>query len=94
MIVWGADAYLEEIGMLYGTFVAGGRYNPSTDKWKSVSPPPLSNRIFKLATWADTQMLVWGGFSGAPSLDGAGYDPVTDTWPTNLGPTVYLYRWP
>jgi N-acetylneuraminic acid mutarotase len=89
MIVWGGIKYIND-----GSPPAGYRYNPSTDHWIPMAPPPLSNRKFQLATWADTQMLVWGGWPNNPSPDGAGYDPVTDTWPTNLGPTVYLYRWP
>lgn len=68
---------------------AGARYNPATDSWRPMSPPPLSSRIWHEATWTGKEMIVWGGASAdiEHRLDGAAYDPVTDRWrPIASGP--------
>jgi N-acetylneuraminic acid mutarotase len=45
---------------LYGD---GGRYNPKTNTWAPVTttgaPIPRSEHT---AVWANTQMIIWGGF--------------------------------
>jgi N-acetylneuraminic acid mutarotase len=79
MIVWGGDN---------GNAIArnsGGRFNPATDTWTATAiagAPPA--RLSHTAVWTGTEMIVWGGLSGAFSFqtlgDGARYNPQTDTW--------------
>ena len=81
MIVWGGIA-----GELWGFSDSGGRYDPATDTWLSVSghnaPSPRMNHT---AVWTGTEMIVWGGSNGSAMSDGGKYNPVTDTWvPTAL----------
>ncbi|HEU5180202.1 MAG TPA: MopE-related protein [Candidatus Polarisedimenticolia bacterium] len=76
MIVWGGIA-----GELWGYSDSGGRYDPATDTWLSLSlhnaPSPRMNHT---AVWTGTDMIVWGGRSGSSMSDGGKYNPVTDTW--------------
>jgi hypothetical protein len=71
MIVWGGDG---------GPFVnigdTGGRYDPATDSWSTVSASGfLSNKVGHVASWADGTMVIWNG------NDNSGrYNPITDTW--------------
>lgn len=63
--------------------------------WFKMSEPPILGRVGHVAVWTGTAMIVWGGvqeelgdaFAGIPAglLDGASYDPTTDTW-TKLPP--------
>lgn len=60
----------------------GGRYDPSTDSW---SPTTTNNapegRFFHTAVWANTTMIVWGGYGhDGPVNTGAQYDPLNDSW--------------
>ncbi len=61
----------------------GGRYNPGSDTWQSISvigaPSPRTNAA---AVWTGTDMLVWGGFSSTLGHlnDGGLYNPVSNTW--------------
>ncbi len=80
MIVWGGCTYSL---IQFGT---GGRYNPATDTWSSMSeisgPAP---RYSQTAVWTGTKMIVWGGISYATGIaaylnTGGVYDPVSDTW--------------
>ena len=64
--------------------VTGGRYNPVTDTWKSVStlnaPQPRSDFT---AVWTGTEMIIWGGWTGLADRvtnTGSKYDPEADTW--------------
>ena len=56
MIVWGGN------DQFFHFLNTGGRYNPSTDSWRSTSPTNApSNRIGHTAVWTDSEMIVWGG---------------------------------
>jgi N-acetylneuraminic acid mutarotase len=85
MLVWGgytdnhsryqgahADAYLN----------SGGRYNPSSDTWKSVNPEGApSRRAFNSLVWTGKEMIVWGGGNAGKVLrDGGRYNPTRDSW--------------
>jgi len=74
MIIWGGNngVYLK----------TGGRYNPTTDSWQTVSlkGAPPSARAFHTAIWTGQRMLVWGGYNGIYLSDGAIYDPISDSW--------------
>lgn len=78
MLIWGGYN-----GSALGT---GGRYNPSTDSWSSISldsaPSPRYNHT---AVWTGTEMVIWGGYDGSFLNTGGRYNPSTDTWvATNL----------
>ena len=77
MIIWGGNA---QAGMLGD----GGRYNPESDAWLSVSangaPTP---RYQQSAIWTGSEMIIWGGCrdgSGCTLADGKRYNPVMDSW--------------
>jgi N-acetylneuraminic acid mutarotase len=76
MIVWGG-------GTLVSSVNDGARYNPTTDTWTPVTgvnaPVPRSGHV---AVWSGTEMIVWGGTTGANTRTntGARYNPSTDTW--------------
>ncbi|MFN3215455.1 MAG: hypothetical protein ACE367_03055 [Acidimicrobiales bacterium] len=52
--------------------------------WESMAPFPLEPRLDPSTLWTGTEMIVWGGHDrfGEVFVDGAAYDPRTDTWRT------------
>ncbi|MFT3773496.1 MAG: kelch repeat-containing protein [Minicystis sp.] len=86
LIVWGGRG-------TNGLLNTGGRYNPATNTWKSLSTGSApAARVEHSAVFAKTAsfmgathgMIVFGGFDGSnPLADGWLYDPVKDAW---LGP--------
>ena len=79
MIVWGGQD---------GNSIAknnGGRFDPAADRWLPTAltgaPTP---RYRHTAVWTGSEMIIWGGFSGAYNFvtlgDGARYSPATDSW--------------
>jgi len=80
MIVWGGES-----GGGGVTTNTGGRYDPVTDTWRSISGENApSRREMHSAVWTGTEMIIWGG---CPTIhcrqvfnDGGRYDPATDTW--------------
>jgi N-acetylneuraminic acid mutarotase len=77
MIMWGgangpnAATYLSD----------GGRYEPSTNSWRTLPAGGPSARIFHSMVWTGSELIVWGGESSSGYRnDGARYDPSTDTW--------------
>lgn len=84
MIVWGGIK--QKFGRYGRVLNSGGRYNPHTDSWKSITftgaPAPLSSHT---AIWTGQEMIVWEGHdkpgSAADVLRLSGrYFPETDTW--------------
>lgn len=71
MIVWDCDQN------------AGGKYNPATDLWSSMSTAfsPDPRQLFS-TVWTGTEMIVWGGTDGSNQSFNTGgrYNPDTDTW--------------
>ena len=85
MIVWGGcDAQTCGPGGQSDRFGLdnGGRYNPQTDTWQSLSTTGVPHsRWLHTAVWAGDQMIVWGGIWGFGPFDTGGrYDPETDSW--------------
>jgi ankyrin repeat protein/N-acetylneuraminic acid mutarotase len=85
MLVWGgytdnqsryqgahADAYLN----------TGGRYNPSTDTWKTMATSGApSPRSFHTLVWTGKEMILWGGGNARKVMnDGYRYNPTRDSW--------------
>ncbi|MDH3522866.1 MAG: hypothetical protein OES32_04705 [Acidobacteriota bacterium] len=89
MIVWGGCA-----GCSTPYFNTGGRYDPATDSWtptSTVGAPSArtatSSATETLAVWTGSEMIIWGGWTGAGGETDTGgrYDPATDSWaPTSL----------
>jgi N-acetylneuraminic acid mutarotase len=80
LIVWG--------GFYYGDWNIrfplqdGGRYNPTTDTWSSLSTNGApAARSAPSTVWTGSRMIVWGGLSLGDFLgDGGRYDPAANTW--------------
>jgi N-acetylneuraminic acid mutarotase len=86
MIVFGGSIY-DPTTYPYEQFRGdGGRYNPKTDTWNTISTNNApSARKGHAAVWTGTEMIVWGGIDIESSYyryrnDGARYNPSTDTW--------------
>jgi N-acetylneuraminic acid mutarotase len=83
MIVWGGCSPLSD----YCGLGDGGRYNPATDTWTSISTTnsPASQGAHT-AVWTGSKMIVWGGcsfgYNNRCNLLNVGgvYDPATNTW--------------
>jgi N-acetylneuraminic acid mutarotase len=90
MIVWGGS---NETAVLN----TGGRYDPSTDTWASMSTGANvpAARYAHTAVWTGTEMIVWGGATFSAYFNsGARYDPSTDAWtPTSTGANVPAARY-
>jgi N-acetylneuraminic acid mutarotase len=85
MIVWGG----ENTALILDR---GGRYNPGTDTWITVStingPSPRTGHT---AVWTGSEMIVWGGHLSPDDTfyddtkTGARYNPATESWtPTDI----------
>jgi N-acetylneuraminic acid mutarotase len=79
MLVWGAADMTAT--------TAGAAYDPVTDTWQPIEPAPLPARSAATGVWTGGELLVWGGWAhrtdtspGGDVVDGAAYDPATDTW--------------
>jgi N-acetylneuraminic acid mutarotase len=58
MIVWGGYNYEQD-----RFFNTGGRYNPNSDSWTATTTINAPNAVnLSSAVWADSRMIVWGGF--------------------------------
>jgi N-acetylneuraminic acid mutarotase len=88
MIVWGG---FDITNVFNPSFLKdGGRYNPATDTWTSLTNVPftLGGRASPTAVWTGTEMIVWGGYTHSGGLTptftyfgtGARYNPATEAW--------------
>jgi hypothetical protein len=83
LVVWGG---VNIDGATWTWLDDGGRYNPATDTWQSLSVSGLTGRQAPGAAFTDGKMVVWGGSSWAAETgnvyysDGAVYDPSGDSW--------------
>lgn len=55
-------------------------WDPSTDTWTELLPPPLGHRVAAAVAWTGAELLVWGGantggFGGPSYADGAALHP-------------------
>lgn len=88
-VVWSGDEFLvwgggsgDKVG---GRVHAGGAaYDPTTGSWRIMALAPIEARERHAAVWTGSEMVVWGGtrrhHGVGDLLDGARYDPATDTW--------------
>ncbi|HIE66244.1 MAG: hypothetical protein ABGX83_06520 [Nitrospira sp.] len=100
MIIWGgregsSGSSTEAVGDQGSN--TGAKYNPATDTWTTITPPPpsiLEARMGHTAVWTGLEMIIWGGFEfgpNAPVNTGAKYNPATDTWTPILTPPPLLF---
>ena len=82
-IVWGGGTGNKLNGQVHAS---GAAYDPTTDSWRMVAPAPIEARERHTAVWTGDEMVVWGGtrrhHGVGDLLDGARYDPATDSWRT------------
>ncbi|CAN5441712.1 hypothetical protein BH23ACT9_BH23ACT9_33340 [soil metagenome] len=79
LLVWG--------GQPDPSAAAGARYDPEAQTWTPMAPSPIGSRVGHTATWTGTELVIVKGApigqvaaAAAQHIDGAAYDPVTDTW--------------
>lgn len=90
MIIWGGRANF----FAANHSTDGGRYDPRSDRWRSMSQVNAPSPRSQFATiWTGTEMIVWGGAGdGFTELaDGGSYNPERDTW-TRLAPSPLAAR--
>lgn len=77
LIVWGGWTGVGDL-----VTNTGGRYNPFTDSWSTVTQTGAATaRYGHTAVWTGTEMIVWGGLNGStPAYGGNRYNPQTNTW--------------
>ena len=82
MLIWGGrDNFFPSAGNKGD----GGRYNPTSNSWRSISAERAPSPRSQSATiWTGSEMIIWGGVAdGTITLNtGARYNPATDTWTT------------
>jgi hypothetical protein len=61
---------------------AGQPFAAAQGDWAAMTASPLAARFAPIGLWTGDELIVWGGHdaSGEEYLDGAAYDPSTDTW--------------
>jgi N-acetylneuraminic acid mutarotase len=57
-------------------------FDLATRTWRVLPTPPIPPRTGEVVQWTGSEVIVWGGGDPgeASNLDGAAYDPSTDTW--------------
>jgi hypothetical protein len=78
---------------------AGQAYDPVANSWRMLRSSPLSSRVDATQVAAGDRLLIWGGRASesnlTPLMDGALYDPASDTWtpvaPSPLSPRTGPY---
>jgi hypothetical protein len=58
-------------------------YNPATNTWRALPPPPLpGGRENMLTAWDGTELIIGGGYGAGqgPWADATAYNPSTNTW--------------
>jgi hypothetical protein len=79
-VIWGG------VGKLQNALADGAAYDPVANRWRQIGTAPISGRGRAYGVWTGRRILVWGGepATKTPTLsgyvDGALYDPTTDTW--------------
>jgi hypothetical protein len=77
-----------------GRGVAAAAYDPRTDAWRTLPPPPIEFDT-ATATWSGRELILVGavveaGDRPTPStVDAAAFDPITEVWRTLPGTGLY-----
>jgi len=82
LIVWGGHS-----GGTGGQVDTGGRYDAASGRWTPISTDGApSARSLHTGIWTGSEMIIWGGCSGASAActdevnTGGRYDPASDAW--------------
>ncbi len=82
-VVWTGNEAIVFYSSVASGQVSGGRYDPVTDTWRSIS---LTNAprvdVNPAVVWTGKEMLVYGGLSTFTIASGGRYNPQTDSWKT------------
>lgn len=76
-------AFWTREAMIVWTPYGGALYEPRSDTWERIPPPPPEIRKFRRegsAVWTGERLIVWGGDVGPFVTEGAAYDPETRRW--------------
>ena len=91
MIVWGGGNTWAAIGASTGYFNNGGRYNPLTNTWTSMTDDVGNKRMFHSAVWTGTEMSVFSGYNGTTTDSGSrNYNPSTGVWTPLSNPSGFV----
>ena len=68
-------------------------WDPLTDTWTELAPPPLAHRWGAAVSWTGNELIMWGGSSfggmGGPTFaDGAAFQPDSATVPSTQSTTA------
>ena len=91
LVVWGCYTHVGVNAVAVTS--SGAAYDPTTNRWRTLAPAPLSPRADALAVWTGTAALILGGqpavttASNRSFSDGALYDPRTGRWRHLAGPS-------
>jgi hypothetical protein len=101
LLVWGGFTDSDETNVES----SGLMFDPAELTWHATAPGPLEPRALAASAWTGSELLVWGGWSGASGYEfaqgffenGAAYDPVSDSWrtlpPAPIGARAPLSVW-
>jgi len=84
LVVWGGYDDVRD-GHLHAA-ADGAAYSPSTNTWQMLPAAPIAPRVFAVAVWTGSQVLLLGGRPANGTVrvpnysDGATYDPATRRW--------------
>ncbi|MDA8392919.1 MAG: hypothetical protein M0Z87_09025 [Actinomycetota bacterium] len=90
LVIWGGYTHIG--GSAFTVTSSGAAYDPTTNRWRTLPPAPLSPRANALAVWTGTSVLLLGGHPALVTAgnrgfgDGALYDPSTGRWTHLAGP--------
>lgn len=74
MIVYGGQTD-PGLACSISSVMTGGRYDPATDSWRTISNSPLNSTLSgPSGIWSGDRLITWFDNMGAR------YDPVTDLW--------------
>jgi hypothetical protein len=102
LIIAGGSGYAGPSWRSFTHFADAAAYNPTTRKWRELSPMPVARGRDYAAVWDGTEMLVGGGTdrpsaSADPLARGVAYNPAANTWrwlaPIEFPRTGFVCAW-
>lgn len=88
VVAWGGDQDNVKNGPAFNDGVA---FDPSTSRWRSVAPAPVTWNPFHLAVWTGEEILFIGGRQNRRQI--LAYDPVGDAW-SERADSPFDVAWP
>jgi hypothetical protein len=80
--VWTGSEVVICCGRIEGSGAPAGAYDPVTDSWREIDPPPISP-AFAQALWTGSEMVVFGGVGGGGTANltgAAAFNPDSGEW--------------